>query len=90
MDTVTQMASNDALLCPVCQWAVTVKRIRSYSGATHKTPVSAVWRHSCMEHVTSRMMVNALEAGVAAVGYDKLGIKKVRYGRIRSDRLRQW
>ena len=80
MDTVTQMASGDALLCPVRQWAAIAKRIRSYTGATNDTPVSAVWKNGRIEHVTSKMMVDALEAGVAAVGYDKLGIRKGEIG----------
>jgi len=33
-----------------------------------------------MENVTSKMMVDALEAGAATVGYDKLGIKKGKIG----------
>mmetsp|Transcript_30867 Transcript_30867/g.65030 ORF Transcript_30867/g.65030 Transcript_30867/m.65030 type:complete len:470 (+) Transcript_30867:3029-4438(+) len=80
MDTVTQMASGDALLCPVRQWAALMKRIRNYKGATDNTPVSAVWKNGRMEDVTSKMMVDALEAGVAAVGYEKLGIKKDEIG----------
>ena len=33
-----------------------------------------------MDHVNSTMMVNALESGIAAIGYDKLGIKKENLG----------
>ena len=42
VDTVTQMASKDTVLCPVRQWEAVVKRITSYAGATSDTPVSAV------------------------------------------------
>ena len=75
-DTVTQMASGDILLCPVRQWAAIVKRILGYPGADDDTPVSAVWRHGRIEHVTSKDMVNGLRAAVACVGEEKLGIKQ--------------
>ena len=39
-DTVTQIYSEDDLLCPVRSWAAVVRRIRSYSGANDDTPVS--------------------------------------------------
>eukprot|EP00569_Conticribra_weissflogii_P009590 CAMPEP_0171362732 /NCGR_PEP_ID=MMETSP0879-20121228/2861_1 /TAXON_ID=67004 /ORGANISM="Thalassiosira weissflogii, Strain CCMP1336" /LENGTH=129 /DNA_ID=CAMNT_0011869713 /DNA_START=1695 /DNA_END=2084 /DNA_ORIENTATION=- len=74
------MAPGDSLLCRVRQWAAVIKQIRSYSGTTNKTQVSAVWRHGWIDHITSKMMTNALEAGVAAVGYEKLGIKKGEIG----------
>eukprot|EP00957_Ditylum_brightwellii_P116422 8880600-Ditylum_brightwellii.AAC.2 len=41
-DTVTQLQSVESILCPVCQWAAIVQRIRTYSGATWDTPISAV------------------------------------------------
>ncbi len=75
MDTVTKMASGDGVLCPVWQWAVIVKRIRSYPGTTEDTAVSVFWRNGRLENVTSKMLLNSLEAGVAAIGCDKLGIK---------------
>ena len=51
------------------------------------TPVSAIWRHGRIEHVTSKDMVNALRAAVACVGEEKLGIKQEDIGThsIRSD-----
>ena len=75
-DTVTQMASRDILLCPVRQWAATVKRILGHSGANEDTPVSAIWRYGRMEHVTSKDMVNALRGAIACIGEEKLGIKQ--------------
>jgi hypothetical protein len=90
MDNVTQMESGDALLCPKRGWAEIVKRIRKYPGATDDTPVSAVWRNGRIEHITSRAMTVALEAAVEAVGYDRLGIKKVRLAHIQSDQEQQW
>ena len=49
MDTVTQMASRDATLFGVRQWAAIVRRIRVYPGANYNTPVSTVWRNGKME-----------------------------------------
>ena len=76
MDTVTQMASGDVLLCPVRQMAAAIRRIRGYPGATDETPISAVWRYGRIEHITSKEMVSALRAAVASIGEDILGIKK--------------
>jgi hypothetical protein len=80
MDTVTQIASGDALLCPVRSWAAIVKRIKGYEGTTDDTPVSAVWRNGRIEHITSSAMTVALDAAVGAVGYERLGIKKGEIG----------
>ena len=79
-DTVTQMASSDILLCPPRQWAAIVRRILSYPGANEDTPVSAVWRNDRIEHITSTEMVEALRAGVGAIGEETLGIKKEEIG----------
>ena len=67
MDTVTQMASIDATMCPVRQKAALVRRIRSYPGATDDTPVSSVWKNDRIEHVTSNEMVEALRAVVISI-----------------------
>ena len=75
MDTVTQMASRDATLCPVCQEADLFRRIRSYPGASDDTPVSAVWRNDRIEHITSTEIIEALQAAVIAIGEDQLVIK---------------
>ena len=75
MDVVTQRASGDILLCPVRAWAAVVRRIWRYPGATADTPVSAVWRNSRLEHITSAEMVIALRSAVATVGEDTHGIK---------------
>ena len=75
MDTVTQMASGDDRLCPVRSWAEIVKRIRGYEGTDDDTPVSAVWRNGKLEHVTSKMMIEALQAGVESIGYDRLNLE---------------
>ena len=79
-DTVTQMTSGDALLCPVRQWAAIVRRIWSYKGATMDTAVSAVLRHGRIEHITSKEMVKALRAACAAVGWEELGFEEHEIG----------
>jgi hypothetical protein len=79
-DTVNQLASGDILLCPVRIWAAIVRRIRGYPGANDDTPVSAVWRNGRIEHVTSAMLVNALEAAIEAVGRDRVNIEKGEIG----------
>ena len=53
-DTVTQIYSEDDLLCPVRSWAAVVRRIRSYPGANDDTPVSAVWNNDRIKHITSK------------------------------------
>ena len=76
MDTVTQIATTDRTLCPVRQWAAIVQRIWGYEGATADTKVSAVWVNGRIEHITSRQIVDALEAATEAVGYERLNLKK--------------
>ena len=67
MDTVTQMASRDATLCPVSQEVALVRRIRSYPGASDDTPVSVVSRKDRIEHITSMEIIEALRAAVIAI-----------------------
>jgi len=80
MDTITQLASGDAILCPVRRWAALVRRIRGYPGATDDTKVSAVWRNDRIEHVSSKELVGALRAAVVAYGEEKLGFKAEEIG----------
>ena len=79
-DTVTQMATNDAVINPVRMWAAVVKRIWKYPGASWDTPVSAIWRYDRIEHLTSKEVVDALRAAVVAIGEDALGIKRNEIG----------
>ena len=72
MDTVTHLSTDHPNLSPPKQWALIVHRIRSYPGATNDTPVSAVWRNSRIEHISSKEMVQALQAAVESVGEDKV------------------
>jgi hypothetical protein len=60
MDTVSLMASEDILLCPVRAAATIVKRIRSYLGTTQNSPISTVLNGGIIEHVTSAQMINIL------------------------------
>ncbi len=79
-DTVTHGLTDHDFLCPVKQWAAVVNRIWSYLGSTTDTPVSAVWRHDRIEHLTSQILVNALRDSVVAVGEDSLGFKASEVG----------
>ena len=74
-DTVTQLASEYIILCPVRQWAALMKRIRKYPVPTGDTPVWAVWKNHKIEHVTSAEVVEALRDAVCAIGEDKLSFK---------------
>ena len=44
-DTVTQLASEHIIICPVRQWDALVKHIRNYPGSMGDTPMSAVWKN---------------------------------------------
>ena len=79
-DTVTHGAMGHEFLCPVKQWAAVVNRIWSYPGATIDTPVSAVWRYDRIEHLTSKILIDALRDAVVAVGEDSLGFKASEVG----------
>ena len=74
-DTVNQLASGDTVLCPVRAWAAIVKKVRGYPGSSDETPISAVWNNGCVEHITPKMLVNALEAAVEAVGQEAINIQ---------------
>ena len=43
-------------------------------------PVSAVWRHDRIEHITSAMMIAALCDAIVAVGEASLGFKATKIG----------
>ena len=79
-DTVTHGRTEHEYICPVRQWAAIANRIWSYPGASIDTPVSAVWRHDRIEHITSKMLVDALRDAVIAVGEDSLGFKAHQVG----------
>ena len=80
MDTVTQTASGDRSLCPVCLDVVLIRRIRGYPGVSDDTPISAMLRNNRIEHITSPEMVEALSTAVGAIGEDRLGIKMKEVG----------
>eukprot|EP00956_Cyclotella_meneghiniana_P034348 scaffold103894_cov40-Cyclotella_meneghiniana.AAC.3 len=80
MDTVNQLASGDAILCPKYAWASIVKRIRSYPGTNDDTPVSTVMVNGRLTHVTSKILIDALEGAIEAVGNDRIGIQKGEIG----------
>ena len=74
-DTVTQIATGDELLCPVRMWAAIVRRLWGYPGSTWDTKVSTVWNEGRAEHITSQMMINALNAACESFGWEQLNIK---------------
>jgi hypothetical protein len=76
MDTVTQMASGDIKLCPVCAAAAIIRRIRDYPGTTVDTPISAIMINNRITHVMSQDIINALQDAVVAIGEHRLGINK--------------
>ena len=65
---------NDPILCPVLQWAALVTCISAYNGAFDAMPVSAIWNRGRIEHVTSKMVENALRDRVKAYGEAALHI----------------
>jgi hypothetical protein len=79
-DTVTQWSTSHALLNPVRLWASIVKHIRSYPGTDENTKVSAVWRNNKIEHITSKEIIDAINASAEAIGWEKLGVKKGDFG----------
>jgi hypothetical protein len=75
IDTVTQMASGDVTLCPVCLAASIARQIRGYSKTNNDTHISAVQISSKLTHVMSTNMISALGDAVEAIGEDRFGIK---------------
>ena len=68
------MSSRKVTLSPVRAAAAIVRRIKSYPGANHDTPIFAVWRYNQIEHITSTQIRNALRDAVKAIGEDTLYI----------------
>ena len=79
-DTVTQYCTEHEIMCPVRAWAAVVKRIRGYPGANSDTPVSAVWRNGRIQHITSQDIIDGINRGAEAVGWDLLGLNKGDFG----------
>jgi hypothetical protein len=75
-DLVTHQRPVDTLFCPVRTFAKIVRCIRNYVGSSDKIPISAVWRHGKIDHVTSKEMTIALRNAVEAYGQTKMGINK--------------
>ena len=68
------MSSNNVTLCPVRAAAAIVCQIKSYPGANHNTPISAIWRYNRIKHITSTQIRNALWDAIKAIGEDILHI----------------
>ena len=61
--------------CPVKQWASIVTRILSYPEADENTKVSAFRNNGKIDHITSSMMTDSLQRGIASVGCEFLRIQ---------------
>ncbi len=73
MDTVTQMASGNIKLCPVCAAAAIERRIRDYPETTVDIPISAIMINNRITHITTQDVINALQDAVVAIGEHQLG-----------------
>ena len=76
-DTVTQEATGDSVLCPICFAAGLVRRIGSYPGTSLSTNISAYMSIGSVDHVTSQQVINALRDALGAMGETRLGIAKL-------------
>ncbi len=80
MDTITQMALGNEILCPVRAAAAIVKRIRKYQGTTANSPISTFFNHGIIDQVTSDHMIDTLRDAVGAIGEARLGFNKKSVG----------
>ena len=76
-DTVIHGRTDDSVLCPVLQWARLANRIWAYTGASLSldTPVCTVWRNGCMEHKTSKNILQHLGSACSSYGSARLGFE---------------
>ncbi len=77
---VTQEATGDAALCPVCFAAGLVRRITSYPGTSSITNASAYTSNGSVKHVMSRKVINSFRDAVCTIGEARLGISKEEIG----------
>jgi hypothetical protein len=77
---VTHMVSGDITLCPVCAGVAIVWRLRSYTGATDDTPISALWKYNWTHHIRSTQITNALRDAVVLIREDVLHINREAIG----------
>ena len=73
---MTHQRTGDALFCPVRTFAKIINQIRNYTMSNDDTPISPVWRHKRIDHITSKEMVIALRNAEETYGQSKLGIAK--------------
>ena len=64
----------------ILQWACLVSRIWTYPGASLDTPVCTVWRNGCMEHITSKPILQHLRLACSSYGSACLGFKPHKVG----------
>jgi hypothetical protein len=46
----------------------------SYLGANNDTPISAIWKYNCINHITSKQITDTLQDAVLSIGEDSLHI----------------
>ena len=80
INTVTQIALGDIKLCPIYAAAAIVRQIRGYPSMTADTPVSAIMINNRITHITSQIVIDALQDAVIAIGEHQLGINKEEIG----------
>jgi hypothetical protein len=88
-DTITQEATGDSALCPICFTAGLVRRITSYPDTSSHINVFAYMSNGSVEHVTSRKVINALRDAVCTIGKARLVISKEEIGTHRTEQLRK-
>jgi hypothetical protein len=79
-DTITQEATGDSALCPICFAAGLVRCITSCPDTSSHTNVSTYMSNGSVEHAMSRQVINALRDAVCAIGKARLGISKEEVG----------
>lgn len=75
MDTITQQASGDLILCPVRAWASIVRRILTYPTTTPDSHVNTVYTGGEVSEIKATEISTAIKAAVTAIGFEKLGFK---------------
>ncbi len=79
-DTVTQKATGNSVLCPICFAAGIVRQIMSYPGTSLNANIFAYMSNCSAKHVMSRQVINALQDAVGSIGKACLGISKDEIG----------
>ncbi len=79
-NTITQEATGDSVLCPICFAAGLVRRIGSNPETSSNTNVSAYMSNGSIDHITSLQVINSLRDAASAIKEAHLGIAKHEIG----------